>query len=224
MNWAQVIPGLFALAGALMGSTASLLSARWSQRHQRQLESDRQAKERERAASLIAREAVVKLLQLDPKPSERFEYRAHWAMRRGQPQPPEEDRPSQELDDVWIKEWKSWLLQLQVVIGEFSDDEFRQRLKDLHTTLTGADSWWEYMGAVESVTRYRVCHHLLDCLGRYGRGAPLEPMPEDVQEAWSAMQEQIEFWDLEHERQKQEIERLRKADREALTQEGENAS
>ncbi|MFC5834640.1 hypothetical protein [Nonomuraea insulae] len=214
MNWIQ---GVLTLVGVLIGGGISLLTTRWSHTQQSK-------DERERAASLIAREAVVKLRQLDPKPSEEFEHRSHWAMRRNQPRPPEEDRPAQELDDAWIKERNNWLLQLQVVIGDFSDDDFRQRLDDMHTAFIGADTWWDYIGTVESVTRHRICHHLLDLLGRHGRGASLAPMPKDVQNALHTVQDQIEIWERHEEWQKQEVERMRQAKLEARAEEDDGSS
>ncbi|GAA2209336.1 hypothetical protein GCM10009850_047940 [Nonomuraea monospora] len=209
MNWAQVIPGLFALAGALIGSTASLLSARWSQRNQVQLAREARDQERERTAVLSARKAIVKLIQLRPKPSQAVEVRDFRATLRRRPRPKPEDWPPKEDDKAWKKERDALLLQFQLAIDEFSDEAIRKRLDEIHTVLYFADFWWKEIGGAESYTRDRVAHDARVLLGRISRGEPPGELSDVAQNALSTVRDQIDIHEEIRELQEREREKER---------------
>ncbi|MFC5822135.1 hypothetical protein [Nonomuraea harbinensis] len=207
MNWAQIIPALFALAGALVGSAASLLSTRWSQRQQVKLERERRDQERERAALLSAREAIVKLIQLRPKPSQAVELRDYRASLRRRPRPNPEAWPPEEDDQAWKEERDDLLLQLKLAIDEFSDASIRERLDEIHLVLHFADFWWREIGRAESSTRDVVTHDARVLLGRISRGEPPGELSDTSQDALAKVRDQIDIHEEIQELQEKERER-----------------
>ncbi|MEV0618557.1 hypothetical protein AB0I81_34880 [Nonomuraea sp. NPDC050404] len=203
MNWAQVIP---ALLGTLIGGGISLITTRWTQANQWKIERDKRAAEREQTARISATEAAVKLIQIKPIPTEEYELRAQRAKRCGDPPPPDEEQPSEDEVAKWAQIQEPLVIQLRVAIEEFSDDPLRERLLDMTLAVTQADYMWERIGAPGSVTRRAACEHMVEVLGRYGRGADLPPLPEELQQALGAIHDQIEWWDSLIERQKVQVE------------------
>ncbi|GAA3152390.1 hypothetical protein [Nonomuraea roseoviolacea] len=207
MNWAQVIPALFALAGALIGSAASLLSTRWSQLQQVKLERERRDQERERAALLSAREAIAKLIQLRLKPSQAVELRDYRASLRRCPRPKPEDWPPKEDDQAWKEERDDLLLQLKLAIDEFSDSSVRERLDGIHLVLHFADFWWREIGRPESSIRGAVTHDARALLGRISRGEPPGELSDVSQDALETVRDRIDIHEEIQELQEKERER-----------------
>ncbi|MEV4400284.1 hypothetical protein [Nonomuraea sp. NPDC049607] len=204
MNWAQVIPALLGtLTGGLIGGSVSIITTRWTLRHQRELERERQQGSRERDAVLSARRTITKLIELRPKPSEAVELRDHQAILRNHPRPSEGEWPPREEDEQWEKKRDSLLLQLQMAIDEFSDPTAQKRLDDIHTVLHFADFWWQHIGRVESSTRHSVAHHAREVLGRISRGEPVGEPSAMLLHALGEVQEQIhmqeEMWEMQRE-------------------------
>ncbi|WP_091075346.1 hypothetical protein [Nonomuraea wenchangensis] len=204
MNWAQVVP---ALLGTLLGGGISLVTTWWSQRHQVRLAREERDQERERAALLSARAAIVKLIELRPKPSQSVELRDFRAALGRRPRPKPEDWPPKEDDKAWEEERSALLFQFQLAIDEFSDATIRKRLDEIHIVLHFADFWWREIGRPESNTRDRVAHDARVLLGRISRGEPPGELSEVSQDALSTIRDQIAIHEEMQELQEKERER-----------------
>jgi uncharacterized membrane protein YdjX (TVP38/TMEM64 family) len=71
MNWAVAFSGLI---GAITGGAVSLLTTRLTLRHQAEVEKQKRADERHRAALQRAREAIAVLMRVSPRSDHHMEY------------------------------------------------------------------------------------------------------------------------------------------------------
>ncbi|GGO79226.1 hypothetical protein [Nonomuraea cavernae] len=188
MNWAAVVP---VLVGTVLGGLISLGTTFMTMRHQVRLERQKRAEERERAALAQAREGFARLQRMGAMPSQPVAL--HHYRRPGDQGLFNKIIQLQDQDNAWEKQLRELLLDLQIVIQDFSDDSLRARLEDMHTIVGNADHYWQYIGRSGSWTRSAACRHALECLGRFSRGAPLPEKSEFLVDALDTVEGQEEL-------------------------------
>jgi hypothetical protein len=178
VNFAEVGPLVGVVVGGVLTGGFGVLNARIQRKTTRATEDralveklDSERRQREAAASAQARDALSKLLLMDPDPDHRRRVEAHRHIRAGDVEALEKlGEPDESSVASWKEARHTLIMAVDTAAGDFGDQELRSRLNEICDMLRLYEGPEKYALQMEPRTRYLAARHGFDCLGAFRRG------------------------------------------------------